>query len=448
VKKLKKVAVSLAVAIVMLMMAACGQGDGSSSGTAQDTKAEGQTAESLDTIAEAVTLKVWVPTMDDEKYQHYIADPIKQKFPNVTLDRLETKATTGKPGMEELLARGDVPDMFYSTPSWFGKQKPMDVYSDLTPLIKKYNFDLQRFQTPVLDLVKAFSDPGKFEFMPLSQETLILMYNKSIFDKFGVPYPKDGMTWDEARELARKLSRTDNGKAYRGLDITSNYHVHSNQWSLPLLNKENVPQMTNDDWTRYLQEILSMYSIPGNKPTTKTFGSFNSFVKDKDVAMYIGHLANLDTVARLESGLLDWDLVTMPTFKDKPNIGSQEYTRFMAISPASRNKDAVFKVLAHLVSDDVQLAQNKDGVMTVLKDENIKKQYFKNLKALDGKNVNAVLLLHPAKSPPKNIYLDYVTTATVRAVKDYVFGKSDLNTALRKESEVAKQNIETFSITK
>jgi multiple sugar transport system substrate-binding protein len=434
--------VAIIAAAALLTLSACGQGGGNSSGAAPDAASGGNAASAPNTIDHAVTLKIWVPTMNDEQFQHYIADPVMQKYPNVTFDRLVTKATTGKPGMEELLARGDVPDLFFSTPAWFGKQKTMDVFTDLTPLIKKYNFDQQRLQPSVLDVVKAFSDTGKIEFMPLSRETLVMMYNKNIFDKFGIPYPKDGMTWDEARDLARKLSRDDNGKAYRGLDMTSNYHVHSNQWSLPLLNSRNEPQMANDDWTRYLQEILSMYSIPGNKPTSKAFGSLNNFIKDQDVAMYIGNLSQLDTVAHLDRGVLDWDLVTMPTFKDKPNIGPQEYTRFMAIGSTSRSKDEAFKVLAHLVSDEVQSAQNKDGLLTVLKDENVKKQYFNNLKELDGKNVAAVLKLQPANTPQKNIYLDYVTTAIVRAVKDYVFGVSDLNTALRKESEVAKQNIE------
>jgi multiple sugar transport system substrate-binding protein len=437
---MKKLAVFLAV--IIAMMTACAKNGSVSDRNSAD---EARSADSLDKIEEAVTLKIWVPTMNEEQYQQYIADPVRKKFPNVTLERLTTKATTGKPGMEELLARGEVPDLFFSTPAWFGKQKPMGVFYDLTPLIKKYNFDLQRLQPSVLDMVRAFSDEGKFEFMTLSRETLITMYNKNLFNKFGVPFPKDRMTWDEARELARRLSRVDNGKQYRGLDMTPNYHIHSNQLSLDLLDKNNNPLITNDEWVRYLQDILSMYFIPGNAPTSKSFGSLDAFMKEQDVAMFIGHLQHMDTVARLEPGLLDWDLVTMPVFKEKPNVGTQEYTRFMAISPASRNKDAAFKVLVHLVSDEVQLAQHRNGVLTVLKDENIKSQYFKNLQQLDNKNINAVLLLEPAYSPPKNINLDFVTTATVRAAQDYVLGRSDLITALRKESEVAKKNIEEFA---
>ncbi|CAG7658237.1 ABC transporter substrate-binding protein [Paenibacillus allorhizosphaerae] len=397
----------------------------------------------LDTISEPITLKAYIPTLDDAKYKQYFADPIAKKFPNVNLVRLSPKATTGKAGMEELIAQGETPDLFYTTPAWFGKQKPMEVFDDLTPLIKKYNFDLQRLQPTLPVQMKAYSDPGKIEFMPVSRETLVLMYNKGLFDRFGVPYPKDKMTWEEVRVLAGKLTRNEEGKTYRGLDITPNFLIHSNQRSIPLVdNKTNTPLIASNAWTDYLSELLKIYEVPGNRPTSKNFGSLNSFFKDQDVAMYVGHLAHMDTVARLEKGLMDWDLVTMPVFKDLPNLGTQEYTRLLAITPTSKNKDAAFKVIAHLLSDEVQLEQNKSGVMTVLKDDAIKKQIFKDLKDLDGKNINAITALETAPTKETSIHMDYVVTAAVRAVEAIVTGSTDLNTALRKEADVAKGNID------
>jgi multiple sugar transport system substrate-binding protein len=271
----------------------------------------------------------------------------------------------------------------------------------------------------------------------------VLMYNKGLFDRFGVPYPKDKMTWEEVRTLAAKLTRNEGGKTYRGLDITPNFLIHSNQKSIPLVdNKTNSPLLSSNAWADYLGELLKIYEVPGNRPTAKTLGSLNSFYKDQDVAMYVGHLAHMDTVARLEKGVMDWDLVTMPVFKDLPDTGTQEYTRLLAITPTSKNKDAAFKVIAHLLSDEVQLEQNKSGVMTVLKDEAIKKQIFKDLKDLDGKNIGAITALKPATTKETSIHMDYVVTAAVRAVEAIVTGTSDLNSALRKETEVAQKNID------
>lgn len=42
---------------------------------------------------------------------------------------------------------------------------------------------------------------------PVVNNTMSLYYNKDLFDKFGVSYPKDGMTWDEVLELNRQLDK-------------------------------------------------------------------------------------------------------------------------------------------------------------------------------------------------------------------------------------------------
>jgi len=42
---------------------------------------------------------------------------------------------------------------------------------------------------------------------PANVNADILIYNKSLFDRFGVPYPKQNITWDEFFELAKKMTR-------------------------------------------------------------------------------------------------------------------------------------------------------------------------------------------------------------------------------------------------
>jgi multiple sugar transport system substrate-binding protein len=44
---------------------------------------------------------------------------------------------------------------------------------------------------------------------PIHFSTNILFYNKSIFDKAGVPYPRDDWTWDDMVQAAQKLTKRD-----------------------------------------------------------------------------------------------------------------------------------------------------------------------------------------------------------------------------------------------
>ncbi|NOU90117.1 extracellular solute-binding protein [Paenibacillus sp. LMG 31460] len=63
-------------------------------------------------------------------------------------------------------------------------------------------------------------------------DTLVLYYNKDIFDKFGISYPRNGMTWDEVYDLAKKLNRTEDGISYRGFGMAAGAMFTVNPLSL------------------------------------------------------------------------------------------------------------------------------------------------------------------------------------------------------------------------
>ena len=53
--------------------------------------------------------------------------------------------------------------------------------------------------------------------LPFRNDYYLLYYNKTLFDQAGVEYPKNDMTWDEYRELAKKMTSGEgNDKIYGG----------------------------------------------------------------------------------------------------------------------------------------------------------------------------------------------------------------------------------------
>jgi len=75
---------------------------------------------------------------------------------------------------------------------------------DLTPFIRSDpGFQLDDFFPDVLANFRR----GERTFgVPLDFTPMVIFYNKKLFDARGVPYPKDGWTWDEFLSTARKLS--------------------------------------------------------------------------------------------------------------------------------------------------------------------------------------------------------------------------------------------------
>lgn len=57
---------------------------------------------------------------------------------------------------------------------------------------------------------------GKTYMTPTDVGSLVIYYNKDLFDKKGVPYPKKGWTWDEFKDAVQKLSYTEGDTRYYG----------------------------------------------------------------------------------------------------------------------------------------------------------------------------------------------------------------------------------------
>jgi len=71
------------------------------------------------------------------------------------------------------------------------------------------------YQTGVVD--------GKSSFLTKDYSPLAIYYNKDLFDKAGVPYPKDGWTWDDFQNTAVKLTSGSGPDAQYGALLPGNW---------------------------------------------------------------------------------------------------------------------------------------------------------------------------------------------------------------------------------
>lgn len=78
-----------------------------------------------------------------------------------------------------------------------------DALQDLAPFAKAENFDLGAYYPNVLGLAKR---GDKLFALPADFTPMMLYYNKRLFDKAGVPYPKDAWTWDDFLSACKKLT--------------------------------------------------------------------------------------------------------------------------------------------------------------------------------------------------------------------------------------------------
>ena len=111
--------------------------------------------------------------------------------------------------LQALIAGGEAPDVFELNYENFVSYAARDVLLDLAPLAAAdATFDADVFYPRATE---AFSyNGGQFAY-PATFSTVVLFYNKDLFDQAGIAYPQPNWTWREAVAAAEALTDADAG---------------------------------------------------------------------------------------------------------------------------------------------------------------------------------------------------------------------------------------------
>ncbi|TNJ63747.1 extracellular solute-binding protein [Paenibacillus hemerocallicola] len=429
-KNMKK-AVTYSVLSAFLLLAGCGGGN-----TGETKGKEGEAAKEtkpVEKATEPVTLYMYdVQVFTDDDFKRLITDPVKKKYPHITVERLNKQNNA----IDNVIATKQQLDLVTLWHGGMPAQNLLDYLEDMTPLIQTHKFDLNRFDPKALDAVRKVSNGGLFG-IPYNVNFNALYYNKDIFDKFGVAYPKDGMTWDETIELAKKLTRNEGGVQYKGLDPDGHVRMMF-PLSLNLVDpKTSTANINANDLLKRVFEMgKAINDIPGNAQQ----GSFlNVFPKDRTIAMLA--TSNFTSFFRDALGL-NWDMAQYPSYKDRPNVYGMYDLHVMAVPKTSKHKDDAFKVVEVLMSDDVQMESVKvTGRVSPLKDQKLKDNFGADQAGLKGKNIQAIFKSKPADAPEFSRFYTDANAVVLAEYKELLAGKKDVNSALRDAEEKINQAI-------
>jgi multiple sugar transport system substrate-binding protein len=422
-----KKALFFTLVILMFAVAGCGSGPAQTSSQApakapdQNTKADNSTAAYVKQINEPVTLTVHLFPAQKKIFDDFVVPGLKQKYPKLTLELIESD----KVKLEDLIASGQLPDLFAAN----DLQNFMDVKltRDLTELIKRHQFDLSAIDPALIESVKRYSDKGELLALPAGRGINSLIYNKDIFNKFGVAFPKDGMKWDELLSLTGRLTRSEDGIQYFGLH-PNNYTKLASQLELPYFDKTGKAKVTTDGWQKVAKTWKDIMAIPNNKPVQKN--PANAFAKDKNTAMI---LRNPLFLLRDSDAQVNWDLTTFPTFDN--NLGPDELGAVMGVTSVSKHPDEAFLVLDYYYSSEFQLKRIRSADFIPLSpDPNVQKQFAEDYKELHSKNLQSMF---KGKRAISVIEKNQNTASGImtKALDKMVENNEDINTTLRMAEE-------------
>ncbi|MDF2660678.1 MAG: extracellular solute-binding protein family 1 [Paenibacillus sp.] len=427
--KKMKLGLILGLPALLALAAGCGASDGE----------KGKTP-ATEAAPEPVTLTFRPSeTMTDAQVEKFIKEPLKKKFPHITLEvvRFGNGVT-----WESAVSANQVPDLFataYKSTELFVK---LQIAEDLSPFIAKHKLDIGKFEPVAVNTIKSFGTKGELFGLPYETHYGALFYNKDIFDKFGVSYPKDGLTWDEAIAIGKNLTRTESGLTYIGLDPSSPAAVnvavgHS-------VGTGDIVKINNESWKEIFSMLQKAYEVPGFVQDKKYTYGVNSFLKDRNLAMFsswendlLGKLSD----ALTEGNPMNWDMVTHPNFKENLGQGRDAAAHAFFISNKSKYKEEAFQVMKMVTEPEVQSLFNRNGVLTVLsKTEEVKKEYGKEIPVLQGKNTAAIFKMTPSPVV-SHTYYSIISSQLTKAAGSVALKQKDVNTALRDAEEEATKLI-------
>ncbi|MCR5452956.1 MAG: sugar ABC transporter substrate-binding protein [Lachnospiraceae bacterium] len=211
----KKVLAVLMSAIMAMSFAACG----GSSNTATEGTASTESSAEATTEASTDEIKINIWDSNQQKGIQTIADKwsetsgVKVSVEVVDWDNYWTLLEAGASG-------GEMPDVFWMHSNTAQMYMENNVLLDLTDYIANDKaVDQSNYYDGVWNL---YQSNGKQYALPKDHDTIALLYNKAIFDKYKVEYPTEDWTYEDMYEAAKKITEDSNGDIYGMAMNTSN----------------------------------------------------------------------------------------------------------------------------------------------------------------------------------------------------------------------------------
>ncbi len=378
----------------------------------------------------------------DEYFMETFGNLIVENFPHVTPAHL--KASTN--ALKDVVVTGQPIDIMFMSIGQADSLTSNGYQYDISDLIKQYDFDLSHIEPTALELQRGFAEGGLYG-LPVFTNTLGLFYNIDLFDKFGVEYPRDGMTWPELMELAASLARTDEGIQYRGLGMSPSANIVLNQYSAAYIDPQTKRNaFLTEPFMNAFKLLTDVAFIPGNGLTEDTWSlgaQQNLFIKDQTTAMFLHFVVYALSFFQDQ---LNWDIAAYPQLPEEPGMGAQTYPTYFYVTQTSEHKEQAFEVIAYMTSPEFQNHLARRGMLPILKDtvEGMK-EFGQDVDYLRGKNVQALIPERFAPSALSSVEVVRAQSpghsAFFDAYKNMVLEMKDFNTALREAGEAYDQQL-------
>jgi multiple sugar transport system substrate-binding protein len=299
----------------------------------------------------------WATRGDATTAEDYIT-LFEKKYPNIKIDYVAVTEGSYSEKLNAMIAAGTAPDVILAWECDIGRFAKNKAIVPLDDYIKKTT----AFKAD--DLVPALKQLGNVTGatygLPWCLAAEIGYYNKDMFDKAKLPYPKDDWTWQDFEDAAKKLTVVKNGKTVQwGCDALSFqglwYSTIGATGESVIDDKGNL--VLGEGAKTALQwqyDLTNKYKVCP-PPSPSGTNAVDLFSAGKAAMTRTGNW-----MIGTYKGIKDfkWDIVPLPR---KDRAYTTLHTGLYTINAKSKVKDAAWKFIEFAMSDEGQAQIGKNS---------------------------------------------------------------------------------------
>jgi len=315
-----------------------------------------------------ITFSTW-GSLEEKKMNEDIIALFESKYPGTKV-KLEYIPEEYATKIDTMFLGKMAPDVIYGHPKQFATWASQNLLMDLTDRFNESPelMDENKFNT---NLYEAFKYEGKNIATVNGADTLLLYYNKDLFDAANVAYPSENWTYDDLLDAAKKLTvRDENGKAKQfGISVGFDYQgveafVYANGGEL--FDDVNNPKevLFNSPKTvealQFMQDLIYVHKVSPTESDNEVLGG--GFDTGK-IAMIVDGVWSVVYRKNIEE--FKWGLSTVPSKDGDVKKIPALYAGY-ALSTTTKNPDLAWEFAKFMQSDDAQKLLASSGLITVI----------------------------------------------------------------------------------
>lgn len=408
------------------------------------------------------TAAIKVMYYDERAFFSEYGNLFLSKYPNIDLQvvsmmSMYADSKKDKDAMKKLIEEQQ-PDVLMLTAEQYQNFAADGKLFQLDPVIGQDKFNLSGLLPSMLEYIKAKGD-GKIYGLAPSFYSQALFYNKDLFDKNGVPYPKDQMSWEDTLNLAKRFptSGNDSNRVY---GLYHNYNLTPYELGMSIgstkglsfLDVDNLKVVINTDaWKQAFQQSLDAFKsgalylqVADPNQVITSASSYEDYLKQNlfvagRAAMMIDGSYLIETMNQAKAMLKDtttpnWDVVTVPVDPNNPDVSSGfSVNRIFAVNAKSPHTRAAWEFVKYIHSEEYAkiVSRSQAGIGEMI-------SHPAYIKDKDGHHMEAFYKLKPSQQSlyqgyeklPQDFFQPFQALADgeLKAVQD---GKKSLDEAIQ-----------------